>query len=55
MRAFIFGLVTVIANLLYKKGGKSKRMIGQFIIIYSAALLDILYGAAAIIYKGKDE
>lgn len=54
-RAFIFGLVTLIANLLYKKGVVYKKMIGQFIIIYSAALLDILYGAAAIIHKGKDE
>lgn len=55
MRAFIFGLVTLIANLLYKKGVGYKKMIGQFIVIYSAALLDLLYSATAIIDRDKKE
>lgn len=30
-------------------------MIGQFVIIYSAAILDLIYGAVSIIDRGKDK
>ena len=54
-RAFIFGLVAVIANFLNKRGGRSGKMVGQLIIIYSAAILDLWYNAYAIIDRDKSK